>query len=209
MKIKRCEIDGILEIQSETYADERGWISRAYDQEVFSELSLNTRWVQDSHSRTRSKNTLRGIYVSLPPHCEGKLVKILRGRMQWVTVDLRMESATYSRWHSFILDGDEHNAVYADRGFAHGCLSLSDDCDLLLKSDNTFSAADSTGIAWNDSDLGIQWNLIGHPMISPQHAAYQSFQEYQKRYGKVIGTGAWPPTVPPRGSTVNTRSAVL
>lgn len=190
MNISELPLQGAFEVTPETFTDERGWMSRIYDEKIFQDNIYEAsgqvwEWKQDSHSHTKMKGILRGLFICLPPHLEGKLIRIIRGTMQWVIVDLRKNSDTYGKWHSVLLEESKHNALLVPRGFAHGCLSISDHVDLLLKSDNYFSASHGAGIKWNDEKLDVNWMLNGHqPQISERDANYGSFADFLKVYEK-------------------------
>jgi dTDP-4-dehydrorhamnose 3,5-epimerase len=104
--------------------------------------------------------------------------------MFWVSVDLRRGSTSFGRWQGFELSPEGNNALYVPAGFAHGCLSLTDDVNLMILADKDFSPAHGIGIVWNDSELGIDWPLQGIKLlISDQHAAFEPFTRFRERYG--------------------------
>lgn len=184
MKVVYKKPAGVLELFPEWRIDSRGFLVRLYDREVFRNLGLPADWVQESRVHTNERFTLRGLHVSLPPSVEGKAVTAVRGELLWVAVDLRKESGTFGRWVSTVLSGMSRNILCVERGFAHGCLALTDDSDLLVKADNYFSEQHSAGIVWNDPDLNIDWGLGGAvPIISERDAQYPSFREFKEKYG--------------------------
>lgn len=121
-------------------------MARWFDVQVFAEAGLNTQWLQESCSYTQRKNTVRGLHMTLPPSLKGKTITALQGRMQRISVDLGQDSPTFPQRESIILDGEQHNTLYAAKGFAHGCLSPSDACCLLLRADSRYSEVHGTGI---------------------------------------------------------------
>lgn len=186
MEIQEGKFKGVYEICSETHNDNRGFISHAYSSDLLEEQSLNTTWVKEYHSYTTKKYTIRGLYIQLPPHVEGKLISAFRGEMMWVFVDLRKGSETFGQWSSVVLSEDQKNSIYLPKGFAHGCVSLSDDCSLYLKSDSHYSEANGVGIIWNDKDLNVNWRLDGAvPLVSEGHQKYGTFKEFKELYGGV------------------------
>lgn len=181
MEIKKKKIDGFVELIPEVYEDDRGFLARLYDERVFKELGFPTEWTEESHHHTRRKNILRGLYVQVPPFGEGKLLRVIKGEMLWVSVDVRKNSKTFGQWDSIVLSNKTKNLLLTARGLAHGCVSLTDEVDLIIKSDNYFSAEHGRGIIWNDMDLNIDWNLNGAiPFISERDKGYPSFEEFKK-----------------------------
>lgn len=186
MEIRELKLKGIYEIISMPRIDERGYMVRLYDDKIFENVGFNTKWIQESRSYTKKKYTIRGLHVSLPPSLEGKTISIISGKVLWVVVDIRRNSNTFGQWASIILSDELMNTLYASRGFAHGCLSLTDNCDLLLRADNYYSDANGTGIHWNDKELNIDWSLNGIvPIISERDRNYKTFSEFKEKYGGV------------------------
>jgi dTDP-4-dehydrorhamnose 3,5-epimerase len=185
MEIKKRKLDGLIELVPEVHEDERGFLARVYDERLFEKLGLPTKWTEISHHHTNKKNIVRGIYVQLPPFSEGKLLRVTKGEMLWVSVDVRKGSETFGAWDSIVLSEKRKNLLLAARGFAHGCVSLTDDVDLVIGSDNYFSAEHGVGIVWNDADLNIDWHLGGAtPFVSERDKGYHSFLEFKEKYGK-------------------------
>lgn len=186
MIIREGRLKGLFEIIPTKHADHRGYMARLYDDKLFEKAGLKNRWLQESRSHTDNKNTVRGLHASLPPALEGKTITALRGAVLWVAVDIRRNSSTFGQWSSVVLSDEQCNTLYAERGFAHGCRSLCDQCDLLLRADQYFSDLHGTGILWNDSDLNIDWELNGTPpIISERDSKYPSFREFKNTIGGV------------------------
>ncbi len=183
MNIIKKKIDGLIELVPEVHEDERGFLARIYDERMFEKLGFQTKWTEISHHHTNKKNIIRGLYIQLPPHSEGKLLRVVRGEMLWVSVDVCRDSKTFGAWDSIVLSETRKNLLLTARGFAHGCVSLTDDVDLIINSDNYFSAEHGAGIIWNDPDLNIDWNLQGAtPFVSERDKKYPSFQEFKNKY---------------------------
>ena len=187
LKMKKInkKLDGVIEIIPEPHKDSRGFLVRCYDKKIFKGFGINTKWVQESHSHTYKKYTLRGLHVSLPPHLEAKLIRAIKGEVLWVVVDLRKDSPTFGKYHPIILSDKLKNLLYVKRGFAHGCISLTDNCDLIVKSDNYYSPKIGTGIKWDDPELDIDWNLNGESpyLISERDKNYPTFKKFKEKYG--------------------------
>lgn len=184
IELRQRRLLGLFDVVAPCLWDERGFLFKPYEAADFRAAGFEAPWQQIIHSHTIRSNTVRGLYVQPPPFTEGKLVACLRGEMWWVVVDLREGSDTFSEWEGVHLrQGD---TVLIERGFAHGCLSLSDDVDLLLLADNIHSNATYAGIAWNDPDLRIGWPLPkSDPIISEAHAAYPPFKAFLADHGAI------------------------
>lgn len=186
MEIRGKKLPGVYEIMSEPFKDIRGFLLRTFDQYEFEKAGINMHWLQESHSHTIKRYTLRGLHVSLPPYVEGKIITPVSGEMLWVVVDVRKDSNTFGQWDSTVLSVSNHTSLYVTRGFAHGCISLSDNCNLIIKSDNVYSENYGTGIIWNDKDLNINWCLQSNtPLVSESHKQYKTFKEFREKYGAI------------------------
>jgi len=138
---------------------------RTYDNNVFNENGLKFDWVQENHSKTVKSGTIRGLHFQLPPFAETKLVRCIRGKILDVFVDLRKNSPTFGKWDSIILSEDNYKMVLIPKGFAHGFLTLTDNCKVIYKVDNYYNPEYECGLIWNDSDLNINWG-IDNPILS-------------------------------------------
>jgi dTDP-4-dehydrorhamnose 3,5-epimerase len=186
MDIEPRRLPGLFLITPDPRPDQRGSFTRLYDVDVFAAAGLTTTWLQESRSYTARRHTIRGLHASLPPAVEGKTITAVRGEVLWVSVDIRRNSPTFGEWESVRLSGERYQTLYAARGFAHGCVSLSDDCDLLLRADTRYSDQHGSGIAWNDPELGIDWMLDGAvPIISDRDRQYPSFSHFTQTIGGV------------------------
>lgn len=182
MQPRELGMKGLWETRVDVFTDERGGLSKAFDATAFATFHWRPVWKQVIHSHTARRNTVRGIYVQLPPFTEGKLVTCTRGRMFWVVVDLRRDSLTFGGWEGALLEEADGRSLLIEPGFGHACLSLTDDVDLLLLADNAHSEEMGVGIHWADADIGIDWPLEGDPIISDGHAAYLSFAEFRSQH---------------------------
>ena len=183
MEIKEKRLKGFKEIILEPHKDNRGFLVSLYDKEAFKEHGLNTNWIQTFHSHTEKANTIRGLYGQLSSFSEAKVIKAINGKMLWVVVDLRKDSETFGQWDSIILSNELGNMVYVENGFANGCFSLTDNVDLIIKTDNLFSYEYGFGIKWSDSDLNIDWPTKESIIISDKDNNYPSFNNFKEKYG--------------------------
>jgi len=185
MEISKSSMDGVFEIRTQpVYIDQRGTLFRVFDDRLFKEQGFDIRWNQQTYQLTKPRNVLRGLYVQLPPFTEAKLVNLLSGNIYWVVVDVRKGSSYFGKWHAVKLEMEGINGLLVEGGFAHGCLSLTDDCSLIISADNYYSHEHGLGIVWDDLELGIDWPISNEEelIISDEHKAYPSFAEFKRRY---------------------------
>jgi len=196
MIIKELELKGVFEIQLESVCDNRGNFSRVYDDKIFLDNNLNIDWVQENHSHTIHKDTIRGMHFQFPPYSETKLVRIVNGIIYDVFVDLRKDSATFGKWSSIILSANDNKMVLIPRGFAHGYCTLTNNCDVLYKVDNYYTPIKENGIIWNDEDLNIDWydkcmqfnvrsNKLYKPIVSSKDSNLITFKTFKEVYGSI------------------------
>ncbi len=157
MLITPLKLKGVFEIQLQPREDQRGFFMRSYDEAIFAKFGLNRPWVQENHSLSVKKGTIRGMHFQFPPHAETKLVRVVSGTLFDVFIDLRKDSPTFGQWESIILSAENKKAVYIPRGFAHGNCALTDNVQLLYKVDNYYAPQSEGTIKWNDPDVGIEW----------------------------------------------------
>ncbi|KIL97759.1 dTDP-4-dehydrorhamnose 3 5-epimerase [Paramagnetospirillum magnetotacticum MS-1] len=160
MRITERAIKGIFDVELDPAADHRGWLIKPFDARPFAAAGLTAEWRQVIVQFTEHKNTLKGLHHQAEPFLEAKLIAPIEGRCFWVSVDLRHESPTFGQWGGAVLDADKRNSLYVSRGFAHGCLTLSDHVNLLICADNDYSPDHGVSIAWNDPTFAIDWPLL-------------------------------------------------
>lgn len=187
MEIKKRKLEGMYEItEPKFFTDKRGFMLHTFDDRFLKEEGIVVRSKQQCLSYTATRNVVRGLNIQLPPLDESKYITIVGGEVFWVSVDLRKKSPTFGKWDAVVLSRKGVASLYVVPGFAHGCLSLTDDCYVYFNIDNYYSAEHSKGIAWDDKDLGIDWPLNGStPMISDMHRAYPSFKTFVAQFGGV------------------------
>ena len=179
--IEEKRLKGLYAVQFNPFQDNRGSLFKYFTPQHFAEIESEIVWRQVIIQRTETKGTIRGIHAQKPPFVESKLLVPLAGQMFWVCVDLRAGSDTFGQWEATVLDADKPMGLYAARGFAHGCCSLTDNCELLILADNDF--AEGLGIHYEDPDLGIDWPIDGPVTISPAHAKLDSFHDFCQAVG--------------------------
>jgi dTDP-4-dehydrorhamnose 3,5-epimerase len=161
-------LPGVWEILPDLFQDDRGFFMETYHQAKFAALGIRDSFVQDNHSRSR-QGTLRGLHYQVH-HPQAKLCRVIEGQALDVAVDLRVGSPCFGRWVGVLLSAAKGNQVYIPPGFGHGFLALTDSVQLLYKCSEFYDPADERGIAWNDPDLAIDWNITA-PLLSAKDAA--------------------------------------
>lgn len=155
----KTTIDGVYIIEPKVFGDNRGYFMESYNREHFAEVGLNMTFVQDNESKS-SKGVLRGLHFQRN-HSQGKLVRVTKGEVFDVAVDLRTGSETYGKWEGVILSEENKKQFYIPEGFAHGFLVLSDEAIFNYKCTDFYFPEHDGGIMWNDPDINIEWPLDG------------------------------------------------
>ena len=169
------EIPGVYIIDVKTYGDRRGYFMETYKESDFREAGLNYTFVQDNQSASR-KGVLRGLHFQ-KQHPQAKLVRVLRGEVFDVAVDLRAGSATYGKWVGALLSGENHRQLMIPRGFAHGFVVVSESAEFAYKCDDFYHPEDEGGIMWNDPAIGIEWPDVGEILLSEKDQHHPSLAE--------------------------------
>ena len=175
MKIRPLKLDGAFELTFDPKYDERGYFMRVYDEAIFAEYGLVTGWVQENQSLSKRKGIIRGLHFQKPPHTDTKLVRVTRGAVYDVLVDLRKDSDTYCRWEAVILSEEKLNMVYVPKGFAHGFCSLTENVVVHYKVDQAYAPASDSGIRWDDKTWNIPWPT-DDPYLSDKDEALPFFE---------------------------------
>ena len=172
MNVERTAIDGVLILQPKVFGDERGFFMESFNQQSFdAAVGHAVEFVQDNHSRS-VKGVLRGLHYQLPPHAQGKLVRVARGSVFDVAVDIRSGSPTFGTWVGVELSSENHRQLWLPPGMAHGFLVTSDSADFLYKTTDYYAPASEACIRWDDPDLGIAWPEVGStPTVSAKDSA--------------------------------------
>ena len=157
MKVTPLNIPDVLLIEPRVFEDARGFFFESFREDVFKkETSLNVSFVQDNHSKS-SQGVLRGLHYQLPPHAQGKLVRVIQGEVLDIAVDIRESSPTCGQYIAEILSSDNKKQLYIPEGFAHGFLTLSDTSEFLYKTTDFYHPKSERCILWNDGALRIDW----------------------------------------------------
>jgi dTDP-4-dehydrorhamnose 3,5-epimerase len=168
MKVTATAIPEVLIIEPKVFGDERGFFMESFNQKAFdAAVGQEVRFVQDNHSRS-SRGVLRGLHYQMPPHSQGKLVRVTSGTVFDVAVDMRRSSRTFGRWVGVELSAANHKQLWIPPGFAHGFLVLSREADFLYKTTDYFAPAFEAALRWNDPSIAVDWPLGG---MAPQLSA--------------------------------------
>ena len=160
IKVSKCPIEGLYIIEPAVHGDSRGYFMETYNQNDMHEVGLDMVFVQDNQSMS-TKGVLRGLHFQ-KEYPQGKLVRVIKGKVFDVAVDLRAGSSTYGKWYGVELTEENKKQFYISEGFAHGFLVLSDVAEFCYKVTDFYHPGDEGGLAWNDPEIGIQWpELIG------------------------------------------------
>ena len=172
MQVHRTDIADVLIFEPKVFGDERGFFLESFSQKLFDEaVGRHVDFVQDNHSRS-GHGVLRGLHFQRPPHAQGKLVRVTRGRVFDVAVDIRRDSPTYGRWVGAELSGENHRQLWVPPGLAHGFLVLSESADFLYKTTDYYAPQAEGSVRWDDPAIAIAWPEIGSaPVLSPKDAA--------------------------------------
>ncbi|MDF2883434.1 MAG: dTDP-4-dehydrorhamnose 3,5-epimerase [Clostridiaceae bacterium] len=171
------EIQGVYIIETGIFGDNRGYFMETYNQIEFHEAGLGMTFVQDNQSKSK-KGVLRGLHFQ-KTHPQGKLVRVVKGEVFDVAVDLRKNSGTYGKWVGVVLSEENKKQFYIPEGFAHGFLVLSDEAEFCYKCTDFYHPEDEGGIMWNDPEVGIKWPVEGidNILLSEKDKAHLSLKE--------------------------------
>jgi dTDP-4-dehydrorhamnose 3,5-epimerase len=165
LNVVKTELEGVYILEPKVFVDNRGWFMETFSYKIFKELGLEINFVQDNHSYTKLKGTLRGLHFQNNPMAQTKLVRCTRGKILDVVVDLRKGSPTYKRWISVELSEESKRLLLIPKGFAHGFLTLTDDVEVQYKVDQYYSKEHDRSIRFDDPEIGIKWG-IENPILS-------------------------------------------
>ena len=165
MKIIKTEVLDLFIIEPKVFGDSRGWFVESWSEKAMEKAGLHYHFVQDNHSFSAQKGTLRGLHYQKGDAAQAKLVRCTRGAVLDVAVDMRKSSSTYKKWVAVELSAENFRQLLVPRGFLHGFLTLTDNVEFLYKVDNYYNKEADRGIRWDDPELGIEWGIM-NPILS-------------------------------------------
>ena len=166
MAFERLSIPEVILFTPRVFGDDRGFFFESFNAQTFNAaVGYEVVFVQDNHSQS-SRGVLRGLHYQLPPNPQGKLVRVTRGEVFDVAVDIRHSSPTFGKWVGAVLSEENHQQLWIPPGFAHGFITLSDRADFLYKTTDFYSPACERSIRWDDPKIGVDWHFEGTPTLS-------------------------------------------
>ena len=179
MILEKTNIEDIILLTPRVYQDDRGYFMESYNQKKV-DMLIKDHFVQDNESESQ-KNVLRGLHFQVPPHAQSKLIRVVKGSILDIAVDLRKESSTYGKHFKQILSGENKKQLYIPVGFAHGFLSLEDNTILNYKCSDYYDAKAEASILWNDPDLAIDWGC-DDPILAEKDRLAENFVTFENPF---------------------------
>ena len=180
MEIIKTPLEGLLVIKPRVFRDERGYFFESWSKQSFAEVGLNLDFAQDNQSLS-GKGVLRGLHFQNPPYAQGKLVRVIKGAVLDVSVDIRKDSPTYGQYFSVELSEENKTIVWIPPGFAHGFVALEDNTIFTYKCTGLYSKDSEGALLWNDKDLNINWE-INDPLVSEKDLVAGNFKNFVSKF---------------------------
>lgn len=182
--LRHLEIPDVVEISPPKFGDERGFFSEVWKRSEFEAEGISIDWVQDNQSLSAEEGTVRGLHYQTPPFAQDKLVRVLRGAIYDVAVDIRHGSPTFGKWVGLELSADKWNQLLVPIGFAHGFMTIAPDTEVIYKVSAPYAPEHERSILWNDPELAIVWPALGRPaVLSAKDKVAPAFAEQQPIFG--------------------------
>lgn len=169
MRITKTKIEDVVILEPEVFGDQRGWFMESWSEKKLEEVGLFCKFVQDNHSFSAQKGTLRGLHFQKGEAAQAKLVRCIRGAVMDYAVDMRKSSPTYLQWVGVELSGENKKQLFIPRGFLHGFVTLTENVEFLYKTDQYYCKEADRTIRWNDPEIGVKWS-VETPILSEKDA---------------------------------------
>jgi dTDP-4-dehydrorhamnose 3,5-epimerase len=183
MRVEQTSLRGVLALTPRRYGDERGFFSEVYNAAVLAQHGIDVTFVQDNHSLSRQVGVVRGLHFQAPPHAQDKLVRVGRGRVMDVAVDIRRGSPDFGRWVAVELSAEAGNQLFIPKGFLHGFAVLEPDSELLYKCSDYYAPDCDGAVRFDDPDLAIDWGVDpGDAVLSAKDAAAPLFRDFDSPF---------------------------
>jgi dTDP-4-dehydrorhamnose 3,5-epimerase len=184
MKVQSTQIPGVLIVEPTVFGDDRGFFLESFNEREMCSIGIDAHFVQDNHSRSQ-RNVLRGLHYQISQP-QGKLVRVISGKVYDVAVDVRRDSQAFGKWVGVELSAENKRMLWMPPGLAHGFVVLSESADFLYKATDYYAKEFERTILWSDPDLAIEWPLAGQPILSSKDAAAKTFREAEVFEGKFL-----------------------
>jgi len=181
MNIIKTKFEDAVLIEPKVFGDHRGFFTESYNKEMFQQNGIDMDFIQDNHSLSQQPGTLRGMHYQLNNKAQTKLVRVTRGAIYDVIVDIRKGSPTYGEWQGFILSADNKRQLLVPKGFAHGFCTIVENTEVQYKVDELYSPEHDRGIAWNDPALNIDWPF-NSPVLSDKDTKHPTLAEADNNF---------------------------
>ena len=177
MNVIKTDIEGVVIIEPKVFGDDRGYFFESFSQPLFDKLVRPVKFVQDNESKSKY-GVLRGLHFQKGQHAQSKLVRVVKGRVLDVAVDIRKGSPTFGKYVAVELTEDNHRQFFVPRGFAHGFAVLSEEAIFQYKCDNLYAPESEGAIIWNDPEIGIEWGLAAEDVVlSPKDMCHPMLKD--------------------------------
>ena len=174
--VRQLEIPDVLEIMPGKFGDDRGFFSETYNSDKLKSAGIDLVFLQDNHSYSAAKGVLRGLHYQLPPSAQDKLVRVVKGSIYDVAVDIRRSSPTFGKWVGLEVSAAKWNQILVPKGFAHGFVTLEPDTEVVYKVSALYAPECDRNIRFDDTDIGIEWPIdVGSVQLSAKDAAAGRF----------------------------------
>ena len=180
MEIIKTPLEGLLVIKPKIFGDDRGYFFESWSKQSFAKVGLDLDFVQDNQSLS-SKGVLRGLHFQNPPYAQGKLVRVIKGAVLDVALDIRKNSPTYGQYFSVELSEKNKTIVWIPPGFAHGFVALKDNTIFSYKCTGVYNKESEEALLWNDKDLNINWE-INNPLVSEKDLVAGNFKDFASKF---------------------------
>lgn len=180
MQFEKTDFEGLLVIKPKVFEDERGHFFESFNKDEFIKNGLAVEFLQDNQSLSQ-KNVLRGLHFQIPPYSQAKLIRVIKGSVSDIAVDIRKTSKTYGEYFKLVLSEQNKTMIYLPVGFAHGFLTLEDNTIFSYKCTNFYHKDSEFSLRWNDKDFNINWG-IDYPILSDKDQQAQNFNQFNSPF---------------------------
>jgi dTDP-4-dehydrorhamnose 3,5-epimerase len=177
LNVEPLAIPDVLLITPRRFHDPRGFFSETWSQARFAEAGITGPFVQDNHSVSKDRGVLRGLHCQIGPNAQGKLIRVIKGSIWDVAIDIRRDSATYGRQAGAVLSAENWSQLWIPTGFLHGYYTLTDDTEVIYKVTAPYDPSAERGVIWDDPDLAVAWPIEGEVVLSDKDRVLPRFRD--------------------------------